>query len=95
MSKCLKKKFVPLDYQQNLFRENQNLRKKELSIPAFNKLFFRLQIRIVLQEDDEHATVRYVYALIFQLQDELAFLKVNCVDEAYQLALKAKDKLNR
>ena len=55
----------------------------------------KLQIRTDLQEDDEHAAARYVNALRFQLQDELALIKVSSVDKAYQLALKDEEKLNR
>ena len=83
------------NYQQKLFRDYQNLRQKGLSIFAFTEEFLKLQIRTDLQEDDEHATVKYVNALRFQLQDELALIKVSSVDEAYQLALKAEEKLNR
>lgn len=95
MLKRLNVKFMPADYQQRLFKEYQNLRQKELSISAFTEEFLKLQIRTGLQKDDEHAAARYVNGLRYQLQDELALLKVNSVDEAYQLALKAEEKLNR
>lgn len=98
MLKLLNIKFMPSDYQQRLFKEYQNLKQKELSISALTEEFLKLQIRTGLQEDeedDEHAAARYVNGLRYQLQDELALLKVNSVDEAYQLALKAEEKLNR
>ena len=95
MLKLLKVKFMPSDYQQRLFRDYQNLRQKDLSISAFTEEFLKLQIITDLQEYDENATHRYVNALRFQLQDELAMVKVSFVDEPYQLALKAKEKLNR
>ena len=88
MLKLLKIKFLPFDYQQRLFKDYQNLRQKDLSIAAFTKEFFKLQITIDLQEYDEHAVAKYVNALRFQLQDELSLIKVSYVDEAYQLALK-------
>ncbi|KAH9292377.1 hypothetical protein KI387_042439 [Taxus chinensis] len=95
MLKHLKAKFMPSDYQQKLFREFQNLRQKESSIQAYTEQFLRLQIRTDLQEDDEHAATRYINGLRFQLQDELALLKVNTVDEAYQFSLKAEEKFIR
>ena len=56
---------------------------------AYIKEFMKLQIRTSLQEGNEHTVARYKNGLRFQLQNELALLRVNYVDEAYQLALKA------
>jgi hypothetical protein len=95
MLKCMKMNWMPLDYQQFFFGEFQNLRQKDLSIPAFTKEFLRPQIRTRLQEDDENVIEIYMNALRFQLQDELALIKVNSMDEAYHLVLKEREKLNR
>jgi hypothetical protein len=35
--KHLKMNFIPSDYRQLFFREYQNLRKKELSVPSFTE----------------------------------------------------------
>ena len=83
MLKLLKVKFMPSDYQQILFRDYQNLRQKDLSISAFTEEVLKLQIRAYLQEDDEHAAARYVNALRFELQYELALIKVISMEEAY------------
>ena len=48
-----------------------------------------------MHEDDENATTRYIISLRFQLKDMFALLKVNIVDEAYQLASKYEEKLNQ
>eukprot|EP01018_Ginkgo_biloba_P017978 Gb_10811 [translate_table: standard] len=48
-----------------------------------------------MQEDSEQATTRYLNELYFQLQDELALVKVFSVDEAYQYALKVEKKYSR
>eukprot|EP01018_Ginkgo_biloba_P000548 Gb_17472 [translate_table: standard] len=55
----------------------------------------KMQIRANLQEDSEQSVARYVNGLRFQLQDELALIKIHTVDEAYQYALNAEEKLNR
>lgn len=95
MLKHLNARFMPSDYQQKLFREFQNLKQKESSISTYTEEFMKLQIRTNLQEDEEHVVARYINRLRFQLQNELGLLKVNIVDEAYQLALKAEEKLTR
>jgi hypothetical protein len=41
----LKEKFIPKDYQINLFRRLQNLRQKILSLKEYTKEFYRLNIR--------------------------------------------------
>ena len=37
----------------------------------------------------------YVNGLRFNIQDEVSMMKIKFVEEAYQYALKAKDKLKR
>ena len=79
MLKLLKVKFMPSDYQQRL----PKFKAKGLIHICIYGGILKLQIRTNLQEDDEHAAARYVNALRFQLQDELALIKVSSVDEAY------------
>ena len=46
-------------------------------------------------EDTPERVARYVNGLIFDIQDELGLLSLRYVEEAYQVALKAKEKLMR
>lgn len=78
-----------------MFREFQNLRQQDQSIQSYTNQFMRLQIRTDLPESKEQATTRYVNGLSFQLQDELALVKLPMVDEAYEYALKVEEKLNQ
>jgi hypothetical protein len=41
----LKAKFIPKDYQINMFRRLQNLRQKGLSVKEYTEEFYRLNIR--------------------------------------------------
>lgn len=46
------------------------------------------------KETDENLAARYVNCLKFTIEDELSIHKIQNVEEAYQLALKAKEKQN-
>ena len=52
-------------------------------------------MRIEHQEDDEQVAARYMNGLKFSIQDELSMHRVNSMEEAYQLALKDKEKKNQ
>ena len=41
----LKAKFMPKDYQINLFRKLKNLRKKSMTVKEYTKEFYKLNIR--------------------------------------------------
>ena len=56
--------------------------------------FYQLSIHVDHQETDEQLDARYVNCLKFSIQDELSMHRVRNVEEAYQLALKAKEKKN-
>ena len=57
--------------------------------------FYKLSMRIEHQEDDEQMAARYINGLKFTIQDELSMHRVNSMEEAYHLALKAEEKQNR
>jgi hypothetical protein len=46
-------KFIPKDYQINLFRKLQNLRQKGLSMKEYTQEFYRLNIKAGQRENDE------------------------------------------
>jgi hypothetical protein len=41
----LKEKFMPKDYQINLFRRMQNLRQRGLTVKEYTEEFYKLNIR--------------------------------------------------
>ena len=92
MEKRLREKFLPMDYSQTLFRRFQNLKQNLSSVQDYTDEFYKLSMRIEHQENNEQMAARYVNGLKFSIQDELNMHRVNSMEEAYQLALKAKEK---
>jgi hypothetical protein len=46
----LKAKFIPKDYQINLFRKLQNLRQKGMTVKEYTEEFYKLNIRVGQRE---------------------------------------------
>ena len=94
-----------LGFGQNIFepgalqgeryvRRFQNLKQNLSTVEELTNEFYQLSIRVDHQETDEQLAARYVNCLNFSIQDELSMHRVRNVEEAYQLALKAKEKEN-
>jgi hypothetical protein len=54
-----------------------------------------LNIRDGQRERDEEKVSRYINGLRYEIQDELSMKTVRTVEDAYQMALKAEEKLAR
>jgi hypothetical protein len=91
----MKAKFIPRDYQITLFRRMQNLRQKMMTVKEYTEEFYRLNIRAGHRESDDEKVARYLNGLRYDIQDELSMVTVRTVEEAYQMALKAEEKLSR
>jgi hypothetical protein len=91
----LKDKFIPKDYHINLFRRLQNLRQKGMTIKEYTYEFYRLNIRDRQREIDEEKVSRYINGPRYEIQDEINMMTVRIVKDAYQIALKAEEKLDR
>jgi hypothetical protein len=91
----LKAKFIPKDYQINLFRKLQNLRQKGMTVKEYTEEFYRLNIRTGQQERDKEKVARYINGLRYEIQDELNMMSVKTVEDDYQFVLKAEEKLDR
>jgi hypothetical protein len=90
----MKAKFIPRDYQITLFRRMQNLRQKLMTVREYTEEFYRLNIRAGHQESDDEKVVRYLNGLMYEIQDELSMVTIRTVEDAYQMALKAEEKLS-
>jgi len=91
----LKAKFMPKDYQLNLFRQLQNLRQKGMTVKEYTKEFYKLSIRARHVEDDVEKLAKYINGLRYNIQDEIILPSLKTIEDAYQAALKAKEKMLR
>jgi hypothetical protein len=91
----MKAKFIPRDYQISLFRRMQNLRQKLMTVKEYTEEFYRLNIRAGHRESNDEKVARYMNGLRYEIQDELNLATIRTVEDAYQLALKAEEKLSR
>jgi hypothetical protein len=89
----LKDKFMPKDYQINLFRKMQNLRDKGMTVKEYTEELYRLNIRTGQRERDEEKVAKYINGLRYEIQDELNMMSVRTVEDAYQFSLKAEEKM--
>ena len=66
-----------------------------MTVKEYTKEFYRLDIRSKHVDDDVEKIVRYINGLRSEIQDEISFLKLESVEEAYQYALKDKEILTK
>jgi hypothetical protein len=91
----MKAKFIPRDYQITLFWRMQNLRQKLMSVKEYTEEFYRINIRAGHRESDDEKVSRYMNGLRYDIQDEMSMMTIQTVEDAYQMALKAEEKLSR
>ena len=94
MSK-LKGKFMPKYYQLNPFRQLQNLKQNGMTIKEYTGEFYKLSIRAGHIEDDIEKVARYINGLRHEIQDEIKLLNLKTIEDAYQAALRAEEKMLR
>ena len=66
-----------------------------MTVREFTKEFYKLNIISCHIEDTPEKVYRYLNIIRFDIQDELSLLSLRSVEEAYQVALKAEEKLMR
>eukprot|EP00253_Pinus_taeda_P015516 PITA_15516 len=95
MEAKLKEKFLPKDYHIMLYRQVQNLKQRGMTVREFTEEFYKLNLRAGYVEDTSEKTARFVNGLRGEILDEIGILSPQTLDEAYQFALKAEEKINR
>eukprot|EP00253_Pinus_taeda_P030639 PITA_30639 len=95
MEAKLKEKFLPKDYQIMLYRQVQNLKQRGMTVREFTEEFYKLNLQVGYVEDTSEKTARFVNGLREEILDEIGILSPQTLDEAYQFALKAEEKINR
>ncbi|MDF3675367.1 hypothetical protein, partial [Enterobacter hormaechei] len=93
MVKKVKKKFLLFDYQVSLLRKMQNLKQNDMTMKEYTEEFYRLYIRSRHVDDDVEKIARYINGLRSGIKDEISFVKLESVEEAYQYALEVEEIL--
>jgi hypothetical protein len=93
MVEKMKSKFVPRDYQINLFQRMQNLRQKGMTVKEYTEEFYRINIIEVHRESDDEKVYRYMNGMRYDIQDDMSMVTIRNVEDAYQIALKDEEKL--
>jgi hypothetical protein len=66
-----------------------------MTVKEYTEEFYRLNIRAGHREGDDEKVARYLNGLRYDIQDELSMTDhTQTVEDAYQMALKAEEKLN-
>ena len=91
----VKNKFIPTDYDVSLSRRMKNLRKRDMIMKEYIEEFYRLDIKSRDVDDDIEKIARYLNGLRSRIQDEISFVKLEIVEEAYQYSLKAEEILTK
>jgi hypothetical protein len=89
----MKAKFIPRYYQINMFRRMQNLRQKGMKVKEYTEEFYRLNIRAGHRRSEDEKVSRYMNDLRYYTQDEMSMVTIRNVEDSYQVALKAEEKL--
>jgi hypothetical protein len=89
----MKDKFIPKDYQITLFWRMQNLRQKMMSVKEYTEELYKINIRAGHREGDDEKVSRYKNGLRYEIQDEMSMMTLRTMEDAYQMALKAEEKM--
>ena len=89
----LRDKFLPQDYMLVSFRKMKNIEHKSMTVREFTEEFYKVNIRSGHIEDTPDKFPRCVNSLRFDIQDELIFLSLISIEEAYQVSFKVGEKL--
>jgi hypothetical protein len=66
-----------------------------MTVKEYTEEFYRLNIRAGHWESDDENVSRYMNGLRYDIQDEMSMTTIRMVKDAYQMALKAEEKLSR
>ena len=88
-------RFLPKDYQLSLYRKMQNLRQRGLIVREYTEEFYKVNLRAGYIEDTSEKTTRYINGLRMDIQEEMSMLSPSVMEEAYQYALKAEEKISK
>lgn len=91
----MKGRFMSKDYEVELYRRVHNLRQKGKTVKEDTEEFYRVNLRAGYTDDTLEKTVRYVNLLRMEILDEISILSPQNIEESFQSAVKAHEKINR
>jgi hypothetical protein len=95
MVEKMKARFIPTNYQINLFRRMKNFRQKGMIVKEYNEEFYRLNIRVGRHESYDENVSRYMKGLRYEIEYDMSMVTIRNVEDAYHIALKEEEKLAR
>jgi hypothetical protein len=66
-----------------------------MTVKEYIEDFYKLNIRTGQREKDEEKIARYINGMMCEIHDEINMMSVRTMEDAYQFALKAEEKLAR
>jgi len=64
-------------------------------VKEYTEEFYKLNIRVGHRENDEEKVARYINGLRYETQYDISIVSMRTVEDDYQIALKADEKLAR
>ena len=86
---------MPKDYQLILYRQVQNLRQILLTVREYTKEFYKVNLRVGYVEESAEKDAIYFNGLRMDIQEEINMISPRTMEEAYQCALRAEEKIAR
>lgn len=90
-----KGKFLEKDYHLSLYRYVHILKQRLLTITEYIEEFYMVNLRVSYVQDTLEKTKKYINGLKLGIQDEINMLSPRMMEEAYQFALNAEEKIMR
>ena len=82
--------FLPLDYQQELFRQYQDYRQGTRTVNKYMEEFYRLVNCNDLEETKDQRISRFVHGLRVSIRDQVSLQTLYTLNEAVTLSKKIK-----
>lgn len=93
MKKELKRKYLPIDYKQEIYHKLHNLKQKELSVDEYTAAFDHLMMQGELVEPEEQSIARYIGGLRYDIANMLQLQTYLSMNDVCRLALKIEKQL--
>ena len=93
MKKELKRKYLPINYKQEIYHKLHNLKQKELSVDEYTASFDHLMMQGELVEPEEQSIARYIGGLRYDIANMLQLQTYLSMNDVCKLALKIEKQL--